>query len=78
MGVIQPSVVCDHFLTPRLILICDLTNDELRIAINFQGLHFYFLGKVESYDRCLILSFIIGSFEPKPEGTIHLMSLRAN
>ena len=48
-----------HFLTSRLILICDLADDELRIAVDFQGLHFHFFGKVESYDQRFVFSFIV-------------------
>ena len=67
-----------HCFTLYLILVCNLANNELGIAINFQGLYFHLFCVVESYDQRLVLSFIVGGFEPKLEGTMHLMSFRAD
>ena len=35
-----------HFLTSRLILICNLADDKLGIAIDLQGFYFHFFGEV--------------------------------
>ena len=48
-----------HFFTSRLVLICNLVDDELGITVDLQGLHFYFFGKVESYYRWFILIFVV-------------------
>ena len=55
--------VCHHFLTPSLVLICNLTDNKLGIAVDFQRFHLHFFGEVKSHYQRFILNFVVGGLE---------------
>ena len=61
-----------------MILVGDLTDDELRIIVNLQGLYPHFFGQIESRDQYFIFDFIVGSLKTELDGIVHSMSLRDN
>ena len=68
-----------HLLTLTLVLVCNLTNNELRITVDLkESFHLHFFGEVKSCYQCFILSFVVEGFEPKSKRAMHPMSFSAD